>query len=96
MSANLKTPQTVVLPNLSGIKDPAVAQVLNDLEKVIKTIAQNTYLDLTALSTTAYVDSIYFGAPKTNGSWRIIVSGSDLLIQRLISGAWTTKSTITG
>jgi hypothetical protein len=37
---------------------------------------------------------IYFGDDSTNGSWRIVRSGDDLLIQRLESGTWTTKSTI--
>jgi hypothetical protein len=34
------------------------------------------------------------GAIETNGNWRITQSGNDLVIQRLESGTWTTKSTI--
>jgi hypothetical protein len=30
----------------------------------------------------------------TDGNWRLFISGNDLLIQRLESGTWTTKSTI--
>jgi hypothetical protein len=37
---------------------------------------------------------IYFGDSETNGSWRIVRSGNDLVIQRLVTGTWTTKSTI--
>jgi len=39
---------------------------------------------------------IYLGDKNTDNSWRFDVSGSNLLIQRRISGVWTTKSTITG
>lgn len=43
-------------------------------------------------------DGFYFGAVDTVGSWRIIRSGDDLVIQRLETVAetdtWVTKSTI--
>jgi hypothetical protein len=96
MSISLKSVRNIITPRLDGISDPALAQALNDFAKVITQMGQKTYDDLTAISTTAYVDSIYLGSPNTNGSWRIIVSGSDLLIQRLIAGIWTTKSTVAG
>jgi hypothetical protein len=34
------------------------------------------------------------GDPAIDGSWRLTVSGNNLLIQRRESGAWATKSTI--
>ena len=37
----------------------------------------------------------YFGDSGTNGSWRITRSGDNLVFQRLESGTWTTKDTIT-
>jgi hypothetical protein len=37
---------------------------------------------------------IYLGDSSTDGSWRIVRSGNDLVIQRLESSTWTTKSTI--
>jgi hypothetical protein len=37
---------------------------------------------------------LYFGDDSTNGSWRIVRSGNDLVIQRREAGTWTTKSTI--
>jgi hypothetical protein len=37
----------------------------------------------------------YTGDSATNGSWRRIQSGSDLVDQRLESGVWVTKQTIT-
>jgi len=39
---------------------------------------------------------IYIGDPALDGSWKITISGSDLLHQRKISGAWVTKDTISG
>jgi hypothetical protein len=38
--------------------------------------------------------AFYFGNDKTDGTWRIIRSGDDLLFQRRESGNWVTKSTI--
>ena len=37
----------------------------------------------------------YFGSDNTEGSWRIIPSSGDLLIQKHVSSNWVTKSTIT-
>lgn len=39
-------------------------------------------------------EAIYLGDKDTDGSWRIIRSGNNLVIQRLESSTWTTKSTI--
>lgn len=39
--------------------------------------------------------AFYLGDQTTDGSWRIIISGSNLLIQRRESSAWVTKDTIT-
>jgi hypothetical protein len=38
--------------------------------------------------------AFYFGGKNTDGSWRLIRSGNNLVIQRRVSGTWTTKSTI--
>ncbi|MCK6488810.1 MAG: hypothetical protein L6R48_10860 [Planctomycetes bacterium] len=40
--------------------------------------------------------AFYLGESTTDGSWRFVRSGNDLLMQRRIAGTWTTKSTITG
>lgn len=37
----------------------------------------------------------YFGDESTDGSWRVIREGNNLVHQRLESGTWTTKHTIT-
>lgn len=50
MPISLKSPKTVKLPNLNTITDPAVLQVLNDINRVIKTMSQNTHDDLVALN----------------------------------------------
>lgn len=34
------------------------------------------------------------GVEEKEGNWRLIQSGDDLVFQRLESGTWTTKSTI--
>jgi hypothetical protein len=39
-------------------------------------------------------EAYYFGPVATNGSWRIIRSGNDLVIERREAGAYVTKSTI--
>lgn len=39
-------------------------------------------------------DAYYLGAKSTDGSWRIIMSGNDLVFQRRESGSWVTKQTI--
>lgn len=38
----------------------------------------------------------YLGEKTTDGSWRMQISGSDLIMQRRIAGSWVTKNTITG
>jgi len=39
--------------------------------------------------------AFYIGAENVDGSWRIIKSGSDLVMQVRASGTWSTRSTIT-
>ena len=39
-------------------------------------------------------DAIVLGDPNTDGSWRIIRNGNDLVFQRRESAAWVTKQTI--
>jgi hypothetical protein len=35
----------------------------------------------------------YYGDPATDGSWRVGRSGSDLVVEKRLSGSWTTKHT---
>jgi len=39
--------------------------------------------------------AFYIGDKATEGSWRIVRSGDNLLMQRLESSVWVTKDTIT-
>lgn len=43
----------------------------------------------------ATLTTFYFGDPTTNGSWRIHFDGTDLLIQVLVAGTWTTEGRFT-
>jgi len=56
-------------------------------------------LNLAALFNELVEDTIagvlYLGEKNTNGSWKLLVSGSDLLVQRLEAGSWVTKWTFT-
>lgn len=40
-------------------------------------------------------EAFYLGDPGTDGSWRIIRDGANLVFQVKVSGAWVTKDTIT-
>ncbi len=40
-------------------------------------------------------DTFYFGDENTNGSWRIIISGTELSIQKREGGVWVEKSAFT-
>jgi hypothetical protein len=51
-------------------------------------------LDVAGDIETGGANALYFGDPSTNGSWRIIRSGTDLVCQRRVSGSWVTKITI--
>jgi len=39
--------------------------------------------------------SFIFGDASTDGSWKIIVDGSNLVVQRLESGIWVEKNAFT-
>ena len=38
---------------------------------------------------------IYFGQPTSNGTWRLYVSGTDIVAERLESGSWVAKGGFT-
>lgn len=52
----------------------------------------HTWIKAKALETAAGLGA-YFGAQLTDGTWRLIRSSNDLVVQRLESGSWTTKHT---
>lgn len=60
-------------------------------------IGGNLYVTGTTYEQDEYVVQVFYLGPKdVDGSWRMIISGADLLIQKRISGNFITKSTITG
>lgn len=84
---------------------PALRQFLLDMQRAIAAIARASYEDHSTYAETdtseSFLDleitstsSLYLGDSATDGSWRIVRSGNDLVIQRRESGTWTTKSTI--
>lgn len=44
---------------------------------------------------TGDANAFYFGDPTTDGTWRIMRSGNNLVFQRLESGVWVTKTAMT-
>lgn len=48
-----------------------------------------------ASSSNLQVTAVYFGDPNTNGTWRIIVSGSNLSFQRREAGIYNEKMAAT-
>jgi hypothetical protein len=76
--------QPVTLPTAAGITAEIAAGLATKLNVAAPAIAAD--------------DAFYFGPATTLGSWRIIRSGNNLLMQRLEEVAevdtWVTKSTI--
>jgi hypothetical protein len=69
----------------------------NEMPYVDKYKANKLYNDLNMNSNNLDgVLGLYFGSSTSDGSWRMMPSGADLLIQKRVSGAWVTKSTISG
>jgi len=61
------------------------------IDQSIKTSDSPTFVDMIL----GAAGILYFGAAATDGTWRIMRSGNDLVIQRRESGSYVTKSTIT-
>ena len=60
-------------------------------------IKGNLYVTGTTYEQDEYVVQVFYLGPKdVDGSWRMIISGVDLLIQKRVGGNFITKSTITG
>lgn len=81
---------------MSGIKRPAIVpDTLSSTSEIkeffTRLISRKPQLEEVHLISTGV---IYIGDSSTDGSWRIVRSGNDLVIQRLESSTWTTKSTI--
>lgn len=78
-----------------------VTAASEDFKLVFKTMAggaaaaQRLQIDDSGLSIPSAA-AYYLGDPATDGSWRFVRSGDDLLIQQREAGTYNTKSTISG
>lgn len=68
--------------------------VLSDGKVAIGNITPTSLLDVNGDIEVVSTGAHYFGDPTTDGSWRIVRSGNDLVIERRVAGSWVTKSTI--
>jgi len=73
---------------ISGIeRNMLKAAIGRDIPEIMAKLDGTTYGEVPS-------DSYYYiGDPSTNGSWRLAISGNDLVLQRRESGSWTTKET---
>ncbi len=84
----------IVLPN-SGVTAATYGngkkriQVTVNSKGIVTSVAEHTN-DMEIGDANAY----YMGDSATDGSWRIVRSGTDLVFERRESGSWVTKSTI--
>lgn len=88
------TETALVLPN-SGVTADTYGngkkriQITVNSKGIVTSVAEHTN-DMEIGDANAY----YMGDSATDGSWRIVRSGIDLVFERRESGSWVTKSTI--
>lgn len=84
----------IVLPN-SGVTAATYGngkkriQITVNSKGIVTSVSEHTN-DMEIGDANAY----YMGDSATDGSWRIVRSGTDLVFERRESGSWVTKSTI--
>lgn len=66
-------------------------QISNQLDLMTMMIIQSSIPINTWQS--IFTNVVYIGSPAANGSWRFLLSGTQLLLQTLVAGVWTTKET---
>lgn len=93
----LKHAATTVAPDIGVADGSGTQNVLTQVMQQIQKANQNIFDDLSSLyGAQAEVSGVvYIGSKTTNGSWRLIISGNNLSIQRLESGVWVEKSAFT-
>jgi hypothetical protein len=85
----------IALPPVPDKLPQEVREYAEKLHDSIKKHLRQIYDSLVTTDLELASDAaIYLGNFDTNGSWRFVRSGNDLVIQRLEAGTWTTKSTI--
>lgn len=77
MSIKLRNPP--IIPKM-----PELSLWLMDLKNKVTTADSDTNALITALKT-----GVYFGNKGQDGSYRILISGVKLNVEKRISGAWT-------
>ena len=77
--------QSVTLPTEGAL--PAL-QISNQLDLMTMMIIQSAVQSANPVNSAL---AFYIGVPNLDGCWRLIQSGSSLLLQQLMGGVWTTK-----
>ncbi len=93
----LKHRAQTIPPDTNPIKDGAVKGPVDETLRGIQESNKNIFDDLNNIAKQLPQDTgvVYFGDPNTNGTWRIIVDGNNLAVQRLESAVWVEKSAFT-
>lgn len=82
------SPESIVIPSIDTIRDiESVKTWLRDFTTRLIYFITQLRLDALAGEITG---TISFGDPTVDGSWRLTISGSDLIFQKLVAGVWTT------
>jgi hypothetical protein len=66
---------------------------INTSDSITGFDGSETISNFGAYSTKDTLSPFVVGDPNTNGSWRLIGSGDDLVVQRKESDVWVTKQT---
>lgn len=88
----LKHRPNTEMPNLSLAEGRGNKNVFDQMMRLLQTTFLNIYDDLNATKVNKVV---YFGDEATQGTWRMIVSGNNLSVQRYEAGAWVEKTAFT-
>lgn len=92
----LKHRAQTIPPNTEEL-DKKIRNIIDATLRGIQDSNKNIFDDLTSLSNQSPQSGnpLYFGDPEINGTWRIIVSGSNLSVQLLEAGIWNEKHAFT-
>lgn len=90
------TQQTLGSTNASVILNQSGYSILHADDAEVNVGVTANQVDITNASVTVEsAFAMYFGDPATDGTWRMIRSGSNFLVQRRESGSYVTKQTFT-
>lgn len=81
-------PTEILLPTPQTQFEKDLCLILNErFREIAEAINENVILPSGG--------ACYFGDTEVDGSWRLIRNGNNLVVQRLESSSWVTKSTFT-